>query len=88
MAFYGILWHTPYDIRCHKVWQYGYQKKRIDQTKWSKLCRIVWQEQNMKQNPKKEKSNISFVFLGKMLCKFKCEMLMPKLAQISTKFFV
>ena len=34
MAFYGILWQMPYAINCHKVWQYGYQKNRVDQTNW------------------------------------------------------
>ena len=35
MALYDILRHMPYDIKCHKVCQYGYQKKRIDQTNWA-----------------------------------------------------
>ena len=34
-GFLGILWQMPYAIKCYKVWQYGYQKNRIDQTNWS-----------------------------------------------------
>jgi len=29
---YGILCHMPYEIKCHKVCQHGYQNKRFDQT--------------------------------------------------------
>ena len=37
MPFYDILWQMPYDIKLHKVCQYGYQKNRLDLTKWSRL---------------------------------------------------
>ena len=52
MTFYGILWHMPDDIECHELCQYGYQKKRIDQTKWSRWLRISLQEQNIEKFPK------------------------------------
>ena len=47
VSFYGILWHMPDDIKCHELCQYGYQKKSIDQTNWSK-CKysILQTEQN------------------------------------------
>ena len=32
----------------YKLCQYGYQKNRIDQTNWSRLCKIISQEQNIK----------------------------------------
>ena len=70
MPFYDVLWHIPYDIKCHKVWQYGYQKNRIDQTNWSKGCRIIFQEQNVTQNPKNWNCNISFVFFRRFLYNF------------------
>ena len=63
--FYGTSWHMPYYIRCHKAWQYGYQKKRIDQTKWFKLAKRVWQEQDMKQNPKTTNKAIPLYFWPK-----------------------
>ena len=70
MAFYDILWHMPYDIKCHQVCQYGYQKNRLDQTNWSKGCRIIFQEQNLTQNPKNWNCNISFVFFRRFLYNF------------------
>ena len=33
MTFYGILGHMADDTKCHELGQYGYQMKRIDQTK-------------------------------------------------------
>ena len=42
----------PDDIKCHELCQYGYQKKRIDQTKLYKGFRITPQEQNITKNPK------------------------------------
>ena len=30
MMFYDILCHMSYDIKCHKVCQYGYQNNHID----------------------------------------------------------
>ena len=44
MSFYDILWHLPYDIKCHELCQYGYQKKRIDETMES-----IIQEQNLEK---------------------------------------
>ena len=70
MAFYDILWHMPYDIKCHQVCQYGYQKNRLDQTNWSKGCKIIFQEQNLTQNPKNWNCNISFVFFRRFLYNF------------------
>ena len=52
MTFYDILWHMPDDIEWHELCQYGYQKKRIDQTKWSRWLRISLQEQNIEKFPK------------------------------------
>ena len=40
------------DIKCHELWQYGYQKKRINQTKLSKGFKIIPQEQNNQKFPK------------------------------------
>ena len=60
------------DIKCHELWQYGYQKKRIDQTKRSKGFKIIPQEQNNQKSPKKNQyAIISFVFSNKILCKIK-----------------
>ena len=42
----------PDDMQCHKLCQYGYQKKHIDQTKLSKGFRMISQEQNIRENPK------------------------------------
>ena len=70
MSFYDILWHMPYDIKCHQVCQYGYQKNRLDQTNWSKGCKIIFQEQNLTQNPKNWNCNISFVFFRRFLYNF------------------
>ena len=70
MAFYDILWHMPYDIKCHQVCQYGYQKNRLDQNNWSKGCRIFFQEQNLTQNPKNWNCNFSFVFFRRFLYNF------------------
>ena len=64
MPFYDILWHMPYDINCHQVCQYGYQKNRLDQTNWSKGCRIFFREQNLTQNPKTEIAIFPLYFLG------------------------
>ena len=59
----------PYDIKCHKVWQYGYQKKRIDQTNWSMGYWTLRIEKNEAKNAKNWNINFSYVFLGKFLCK-------------------
>ena len=40
------------DIKFHELWQYGYQKKRIDKTKLSKGFKIIPQEQNNRKSPK------------------------------------
>ena len=63
----------PFDIKCHKVSQYGYQKKRINQTKLSKEFRIIPQEQNIRKSQKNQNANISFVFWGESLCKIKID---------------
>ena len=60
----------PYDIKCHQVCQYGYQKNCLDQTNWSKGCRLIFQEQNLTQNPKNWNCNISFVFFRRFLYNF------------------
>ena len=42
----------PEDIKCHELWQYGYQKKRIVQTKRFKGSKIIPQEQNIRRSQK------------------------------------
>ena len=54
MAFYGILWRMSYGIKCNKLCQYGYQKNRIDQTNWSKLCKRFSQDQISNKKQKTE----------------------------------
>ena len=70
LSFYDILWHMPSDTKCHQVCQYGYQKNCLDQTNWSKGCRLIFQEQNLTQNPKNWNCNISFVFFRRFLYNF------------------
>ena len=62
MSFYDILWHMPYDIKCHQVCQYGYQKNCLDQTNWSTGLIIC---QKMDWN-----DNIFFAFLRRFLYNF------------------
>ena len=62
MAFYANLWHMPCDIKCHKVWQYGYQKNRIDQTNWSMGYWTLRIEKNEAKNAKNLNVNFSYVF--------------------------
>ena len=50
------------DVKCHELWQYGYQKKRINQTKLSKGFRIVPQEQNNQKS--RENQNAIITILG------------------------
>ena len=69
MSFYDILWHLPYDIKCHELCQYGYQKKRIDETNWSKAIRIIIQEQNLEKMANNWNIKISFVFLANSFVK-------------------
>ena len=72
--FYDILWHMPYDITCHKIWQYGYKKNRLDQTKWSMTTRIIWQEQNLTKNVKKTEIKIfPLYFWMNSFVNFKCK---------------
>ena len=52
----------PYDIKCHKVWQYGYQKNRIDQKNWSMGYWTLRIEKNEAKNAKNLKVNFSYVF--------------------------
>ena len=52
----------PYDIKCHKVWQYGYQKNRIDQTNWSMGHWALRIEKNEAKNAKNLNVNFSYVF--------------------------
>ena len=33
-----------YESKCHKVWQYGYQKSHIDQTNQPQESRLVQQK--------------------------------------------
>ena len=40
------------DIKYHELWQYGYQKKRIDESKCLEIFRIISQEQLIRKNPK------------------------------------
>ena len=69
-AFYGILWQMTYDMKCHKVCQYGYPKNRLDQTNWSTGFKITCQKQNQTKNAKNLNGNISFVFLRRFLYNF------------------
>ena len=66
MEFYDIFWHLPYDMKCHKVWQYGYQINRLDQTNWYMEFKISGQEHFQQKFSKTEKPNFpiakSFVF--------------------------
>ena len=52
----------PYDIKCHKVWQYGYEKNRIDQTNWSMGYWTLRIEKNEAKNAKNLNVNFSYVF--------------------------
>ena len=65
MTFYGILWHSSDDIKSHGLWQYGYQRKRIDQTKWAKGFRIISQQQNIRKIKKTKMPIFPFIFWGK-----------------------
>ena len=69
-SFHDISWHIPYDIKCHQLCQYGYQKNRLDQTYWSTGFKTIFQEQNLTQNPKNWNCNISFVFFRRFLYNF------------------
>ena len=54
MAFFGILWQMLYGMKCHKVWQYGYQKNRIDQT--NRLQKgVTFHRKKIKQKRQKTK---------------------------------
>ena len=68
MPFYDILWHLPYDIKCHKVWQYGYQINRHDQTNWYMEFKSVEQEHFLAKIPKNWKTKFSF---SEFLCTLK-----------------
>ena len=70
MPFYGILWQMPYGIKWCKVWQYGYQMNRIDQTNWSMQFKIIFQEKSWTKNPEMGKPKFSFVFLAKFFVFF------------------
>ena len=52
-SFYDILWHMSYDINCHEVWQYGYQKIRIDQTIQHKHFKTIFETILVSKNQKK-----------------------------------
>ena len=36
LAFCDILWHMSYDMKCYKVWQYGYRKNLWTERKFQK----------------------------------------------------
>ena len=55
LAFYDILWQMTYDMKCHKVCQYGYPKNRLDKTIWSTGFKIICQKHNQTKNAKKLK---------------------------------
>ena len=57
MSWNVILWHLPYDIKFHKVWQYGYQMNQFDKTNWYMEFKSVWQEHFLQNFPKTEKTN-------------------------------
>ena len=63
IAFYDILWKMPCRIKLHKVWQYGYQMNRIDQTNQSVAFRIIFMNKIGRNSQKKNgKSNFPLYF--------------------------
>ena len=55
---YGILCHMPYEIKCHKVCQHGYQNKRFDQTNWSLESKTLGLEKLCQKMQKKTETLI------------------------------